>query len=89
MFHLAGNEAFWLNMTNLGLGLVTLAVLVVIAFSFGKEVVARFRKPFSLPLSEETHAFVVDGLGMTMADGGERTTPKEQEKPDPSASKHP
>jgi len=87
MFHFAGNEAFWLNVTNLGLGLAVLAILVAVAFSVGKEALARFRQQLALRPREETHAFVVGGLGLTMADGGEMIPPRKDEKPLPPASK--
>jgi hypothetical protein len=87
MFYPAGNEAFWLNLTNLGLGLVTLAVLVPIGIALGKEAFAHFRKQFSMAAGNETHSFVVGGLGLTMADGGERIPQKKAEKPDPSTLK--
>ncbi len=43
MFNI-NNEALWLNVTNLGLGLATLAMLLAVGFSFVQEAVARLRK---------------------------------------------
>ena len=86
MFHFAGNEAFWLNVTNLGLGLAVLGILVAVLVSVGKEALARIRMRMALP-RRETHAFVVAGLGLTMADGGERIPPKDEAKPRPPSAK--
>jgi hypothetical protein len=85
MFHFAGNEAFWLNVTNLGLGLAVLAILVAVLFSAGKEALARFRQQMALRPRAATHAFVVGGLGLTMADGGERIQPREEKPKSPEA----
>jgi hypothetical protein len=43
MFNI-NNEAFWLNVTNLGLGLVALAMVAAVGFTFLQEAVARVRK---------------------------------------------
>jgi hypothetical protein len=44
MFNVAYNETFWLNMTNLGLGLAMLAVVVSLLSAVGKEAIARFKR---------------------------------------------
>ena len=80
------NWTFWLNMTNLALGIVTaLAVLVVIG-AVGWELSARvLRKTRE---TDKLHAemwamlhgaqtFSVPELGLTMADGGEVVQPSE------------
>jgi hypothetical protein len=38
MFHFAGNEAFWLNITNAGFGLIVLIMIMIIGFSIYREV---------------------------------------------------
>jgi hypothetical protein len=64
-----GSDTFWLNFTNIALGLVTLvcviAVLAGVAHELGHRLVQR-RK-----LADD-HAFETPELGLTMADGGER-----------------
>jgi len=69
-----GPDTFWLNATNVALGLVTLTCLIVIAVGVGRELLARAR---ARAVEQDDHAFMVEGLGLTMADGGERVkTPK-------------
>jgi|APDOM4702015023_1054809.scaffolds.fasta_scaffold249227_2 hypothetical protein len=69
-----GPDTFWLNATNIALGLVTLACFLVIAAGVWRELVARQR---SRAVEQDDHAFVIDGLGLTMADGGERVSKAE------------
>lgn len=66
------NEVFWLNVTNLVLGLVTLACVLVIAYVAFKEIREHARAKVSVPAGADDHAFVVSGLGVTMADGGKK-----------------
>ena len=72
MFDFNDPETLWLNVTNIGLGLVTLVCLTFVAQGLYKEVVARIRKRATVPVEHDDHAFVVPELGLTMADGGER-----------------
>jgi hypothetical protein len=72
-----GPDTFWLNFTNIALGLVTLAcVLVVVAGLVGE---LRHRLRLRASAGADDHAFVTPRLGVTMADGGERL---DREKPD-------
>ncbi len=66
------NEVFWLNVTNLVLGLVTLACVLVIAYVAFREIRERARANAAVRAEADDHAFVVSGLGVTMADGGEK-----------------
>lgn len=66
------DEAFWLNVTNLVLGIATLACLVVIGYAVLKDIRERVRARATESGKEDDHAFVIDGLGLTMADGGEK-----------------
>jgi hypothetical protein len=65
-------ETFWLNVTNIALGVVTLVCLLAVAGVVFKEVVQRVRQRATVLAANDDHAFVMPGLGLTMADGGER-----------------
>ena len=65
-----GPDVFWLNFTNIALGLVTLACVLLIAGGVVRELVVRWQR--RAVASADDHAFVTPGLGVTMADGGER-----------------
>jgi len=65
-------QALWLNITNIALGVVTVVCFVVVGWGVVGEVVARVRKRWGLAASLDDHAFVLPVLGTTMADGGEK-----------------
>jgi hypothetical protein len=67
----------WLNFTNIALGLVTLVCVIAIAGGVARELLVRWARRAAL---EDDHAFATPGLGVTMADGGERI---DAEKPAP------
>ncbi|MGO9273407.1 MAG: hypothetical protein ACLQOO_24740 [Terriglobia bacterium] len=89
------NWTFWLNMTNIALGVITVLALLVVLGAVGWDLLARTvrkaRETHSLGadlramLHADSHALSVPGLGLTMADGGERIKPSEaassEEKP--------
>lgn len=60
-------ETLWLNMTNLGLGIVTLICVVAVLYNIANEF--WIKKHADQP--EDAHAMHVPELGWTMADGGE------------------
>ena len=72
---------FWLNLTNIALGVVVFLAVLVVAYALVWELVSRHKKPRNLAnLDEEPEAMLRDGrsvpgLGVTMADGGERIKP--------------
>jgi hypothetical protein len=70
MFNLDWNDpqTFWLNLTNLGLGVVTLICVLIIAYAAARELLPRLRK--TAP-DTDTHVVGMPELGLTMADGGE------------------
>ena len=72
MFDPADSEVLWLNLTNLALGGVTLICLLVVGTIVFREVAARVAQRIHIPIHEDDHAFDLGGLGITMADGGER-----------------
>jgi hypothetical protein len=74
MYGADGPDTFWLNYTNIALGLVTLACVLAIASGVVHELAGRRRKREARKRTAERdeHAFVIAELGLTMADGGER-----------------
>ena len=93
------NWTFWLNMTNFALGMVTILALVVVFSSVGWDLLVRkahsARTQSGLDLStldgelramlQGSHSMFEPGLGLTMADGGEKIEPTE---PQASDEKH-
>jgi hypothetical protein len=87
-------STYWLNVTNIALGAVVLVCCVVVAIGIVQELAARRRKLAAisnldrevadLVSTYDAHAFQVPGLGLTMADGGERLS-----APDRSEAKKP
>ncbi len=83
-------SAYWLNFTNIALGILVLICCGAVAFGVLQELAARRKKAASmskldrevadLVSSYDGHAFNVPGLGLTMADGGEETGKKEEER---------
>jgi hypothetical protein len=70
MFDINDPNTFWLNVTNIGLGVVTLICLAVVGYGVVQEVLVRVRKRRTIEADD--HAMLVPELGLTMADGGER-----------------
>jgi hypothetical protein len=75
-------QTLWLNLTNLALGVVTLAAVLVLVCGIGRELVLRRRKANALDAEMRAilgatpdHMLSVPGLGLTMADGGEPLHP--------------
>lgn len=64
------DEVFWLNVTNLVLGLVTLICVLAIGYAVFVEI--KQRKKARATGRIDDHSLVVTGLGITMADGGQR-----------------
>ena len=84
-------STYWLTVTNIVLGLVTLACTVAIGIGVVQELAARRKKRAALSsLDREVsdlfatfgdgHAFNVPNLGVTMADGGEPAREKDEER---------
>ena len=78
MYGADGPDTFWLNFTNIALGLVTLACVLAIAGGVAREFLLRWQR--RAVTSADDHAFATPGLGVTMADGGERI---DERKPAP------
>jgi hypothetical protein len=64
-----GPDTFWLDFTNIALGLVTLVCVLAVVAGVVHEVGHRLANRRMLV---DDHAFEEPGLGVTMADGGER-----------------
>jgi hypothetical protein len=82
---MAGEDwTMWLNITNFGLGLVTLIALLVVFFAVGWDLLVRkvgkaptvnlnnIDADLKALLQGGSHSFSVPEFGLTMADGGER-----------------
>jgi hypothetical protein len=70
MYGAEGPDTFWLDFTNIALGLVTLACVLAIVAGVASEL--RQRLAARSRAVEDDHAFATPELGLTMADGGER-----------------
>lgn len=64
-------NTYWLNITDIVLGLVTLACVAFVAQAAFREVYARLADRVQARLHEDAHALTLPELGLTMADGGE------------------
>jgi hypothetical protein len=82
-------STYWLNVTNIALGVVVLICCIAVGIGVLQELAARSKKRAALSkLDREVadlvasisdgHAFNVPGLGVTMADGGEELRKKEE-----------
>ncbi|HTS30067.1 MAG TPA: hypothetical protein VMH81_29550 [Bryobacteraceae bacterium] len=79
-------STYWLNFTNIALGLVTLICSIAVGIGVIQELAARRKKSASLSrldtevadLLAEGHAFHIPSLGVTMADGGEELREKKE-----------
>ncbi len=85
-------ETFWLTTTNIILGLVVLACIIIVARGVVQEYRLRIRQRSSLP-SKNTRAHVIPFVGTTMADGGEPiergTRNSHEQHPAPRGSQNP
>ena len=75
------SQILWLNLTNAGLGLATLAGIAALAWAVVRELGERARSRVPSREALDPHIAFVPGLGVTMADGGEKVDEdKEKEK---------
>jgi hypothetical protein len=72
MFDLSDPKMFWLNITNIMLGVAVLVCCVTLGYGIVQEVLIRIRKSRTAPAASDDHAFHTPDLGVTMADGGKR-----------------
>ena len=88
------NWTFWFNMTNFALGIITVFAIVVVFGAVGWDLLlrkapkpravnagdlARFDAEIQSWFDAGPHSLSVPGLGLTMADGGEKIEPSEPE----------
>lgn len=67
------DDAMWLTVTNISLGIVVLVACIVVGNVFARELYIKFHiKPKITP-----HEMFVDDLGMLYADGGEEMKTEE------------
>jgi hypothetical protein len=78
MFDFNDPNTFWLNVTNIALGLITLICCVAVGRGLYQEIIVRLKK--RVQVSADDHVFSVTGLGITMADGGERLDKKTKKR---------
>ena len=81
-------STYWLTITNIALGLVTLICCVAVGIGVAQELAAKRKKKTALSrldgevadlvTSYDGHAFHLPTLGVTMADGGEELGKKEK-----------
>ena len=82
-------STYWLNVTNIALGLVCLICCIAVGIGILQELAAKRKKSASLSkLDSEVadlvasfgdgHAFHIPSLGATMADGGEELKKNEE-----------
>lgn len=72
MFDFFDPETYWLNATNIVLGVVTLVCLIAVSSTVVRELVHRARQRVPSFVPRDEHTFVLSDLGITMADGGEK-----------------
>jgi hypothetical protein len=90
-------QTLWLNLTNLALGLVTVAAIVVVGVGVARELVVRRQRARELnSLDAElntmlggasAHVMHVPELGLTMADGGQPLLRPQAEDPAQNSSR--
>ena len=88
------NWTFWFNMTNFALGIITVLAIIVVFGAVGWDFLvrkapkvravnagdlARFDAEIQSWFDAGPHSLSVPGLGLTMADGGEKVEPSEAE----------
>ena len=82
-------STYWLNVTNIALGVVVLICCLAVGIGVLQELAARRKKHAALSKLDaevadlvtafhDGHAFNLPGLGVTMADGGEDLRKKEE-----------
>lgn len=71
MFDMTDPKTFWLNIMNIGLGLVVLICCIAVARAFMQDLLERRAQRVKAGAYDD-HSFLEPALGLTMADGGEQ-----------------
>jgi hypothetical protein len=71
MISLGDPGTFWLNLTNVGLGVVTLVCCVVVGRAMFQDLTAHMRQRSADRADVKLELFSHPQVGLTMADGGE------------------
>jgi len=79
VFNVSDPQTFWLNVTNIGLGFVTLVCCVIVGRTLVGEIGARLKAHAQNSHEADDHVFLHPELGLTMADGGEKLKPGKKE----------
>ena len=77
MFNWSDPNTYWLNVTDIVLGIVTLACVFIVAMAVAREGLARLAQ--RVP-AHDPHTLALPELGLTMADGGEPIDPKNKKQ---------
>jgi hypothetical protein len=77
MFALIDQNTFWLNVTNIALGVVTLVCCIAVGNKVVQEILKRIRGHKTHDVRTDDPRRFVTHLGITMADGGERIDKKQ------------
>jgi hypothetical protein len=74
MFEISNASTFWVDLTNIALGIATLVCFVIVVYAAVREVVVRVtqRSNAHAKAHSDAHVFEVPELGLTMTDGGEK-----------------
>lgn len=73
------SQVLWLNLTNAGLGLATLAGIVALAWAVMRDLREKAKSRVAVH-DLDPHAAFLPELGLTMADGGEKVDEDEKEE---------
>ena len=82
-------STYWLTFTNIALGVVVLVCCVAVGIGVFQEIAAKRKKVTAMSKIDrevadlvhsfqDGHAFDLPALGLTMADGGEKLSKKEE-----------
>jgi hypothetical protein len=71
MLNWSDPNTYWLNITDIVLGIVTLASVAFVAQAAFREAYARLADRVTARMREDSHTLTLPELGLTMADGGE------------------
>ena len=89
------SQTLWLNITNLGLGIATLLAFGVLGYGLFGDLLAMRKRSHAMAKMDGhlrdlmgagsgAHMMPVEGMGLTMADGGEPLPQAEKPAPPPS-----